>query len=130
MRRLLMLLAIACAACGAADPPAPAAREVSAASSSIIVAFTADHPMARAQALEAEGRHAEAVAAAQAALASDPQLAGLCFDRFTVGGAEIVLGPCAPITGAAREAFVRERAHALAALPDVAYAEPNLVAEP
>jgi hypothetical protein len=130
VRPLFALMVMACAACGPADRAASVANQAPRTASSIIVAFTGEHPLARAQILESEGRHAQAAAAAQAALASDPQLAGLCFDRFTLGGAEIVLRPCAPLTGAAGEHFVRERAHALAALPSIAYAEPNLVAEP
>jgi hypothetical protein len=130
VRSLFALIMMACAACGPADRTASAANQAPRTASSLIVAFTGEHPLARAQALETEGRHAEAAAAAQAALASDPQLADLCFDRFTLGGAEIVLRPCAPLAGAARAQFVRDRAHALAALPGIAYAEPNLVAEP
>ena len=126
LRALLASIVVACAACSDAATPA-AAHD---AAPGILAAFSGTHPLARAQALEAEGRHAEAVAAAQTALADDPQLADLCFDRFTLGGAEIVLTPCAPISGAARTQFVRERSLALAAMPDVVYAEPNLVAGP
>lgn len=66
----------------------------------------------------------------RAAISADPTLAELCFDRFTVGGAEIVLQPCAPMAGEEGNAFVAERARALALLPSVVYAEPNLAAEP
>lgn len=79
--------------------------------------------------MEAQGRHDEAVARALAAIAADPAIADLCFDRFTVGGAEIVFRPCAPMRGEASKAFVRARARELALLPDVVYAEPNLVTE-
>lgn len=129
MRALMFSIALACAACGPGQtrPPA-AALDEPATSASIIAAFTGAHPLARAQALEGEGRRADAEAAAREALAADPQLAGLCFERFTVGGAEIVLQPCAAMSAGKRERFVRERAQALSALPDVAYAEPNLIA--
>lgn len=127
-RALWAALAILCAACGQAEAPVPAAAQ-SAASPSIIAAFRKPHPLEEAQALEAQGRHDEAVARARAAIAADPAIADLCFDRFTVGGAEIVLRPCAQMPGEAGNVFVRERAQRLALLPDVAYAEPNLIAE-
>ena len=95
-----------------------------------IVAFAEGHPMARAQGLAAQGRVAEAERAAQAALRSDPQLAGLCFDRFTLGGAETVLHVCsdAPAAIVRRDADAwRER---FAAMSGVSYADVNAIAEP
>lgn len=128
LRPFLAIVTLACAACGEPPPPLPAAA-FDATSPSILVAFREPHPLARAQALEAQGRHGEAEALARTALAADPALADLCLDHFTVGGAEIVLTPCAPLTPLARNAFARERAQSLAAMPQVVYAEPNLVAE-
>lgn len=97
---------------------------------SFLVRFEGSGPMGRAQTMAGEGRDSEARRAAQAALARQAALRGLCFDRFTIGGAEMVLYICEPVPASSR---AQTSALWLARLRDistVAYAEPNAVAEP
>lgn len=89
----------------------------------ILVAFERSHPMNEAQRLFAAGRRDEARALAARLLAERRDLRGLCLARFTIGGAEIVVGAPNP-------AGVTEWTERLAAMDGVAYAEPNLVASP
>ena len=89
----------------------------------ILVAFEPGHPMNEAQRLFASGRRDEARALAARLLAERRDLRGLCFDRFTVGGAEIVVG--APDPGS-----VGAWTERLSAMDGVAYAEANLVVSP
>ena len=101
------------------DPPA-----------TFLVRFAEDHPLARAQALAAEGRENAAQRAAERGVRTDRELRGLCFDRFTAGGAEIVLKPCAPVAPEDREDFRQEWAEKLSAMPGVDYAEANVIVRP
>jgi hypothetical protein len=114
-------LTFAAAEAGAApnDPPA-----------TFLVRFEDAHPLARAQALAAEGRDAAAQRAAERGVRNDRNLRGLCFDRFTVGGAEIVLKPCAPVPPEERADFRQGWAERLSAMPGVAYAEANVIVRP
>jgi hypothetical protein len=128
----LILGLAALGACGRVDtaPPVQPKTETQAqpaaeAATSFIVRFRAPHPLLRAQELEAAGRCQEAQQLARQTIAARPELAGLCFDRFTVGGAEIVLGACAPVADAA--AFQQTWAQRFAAMEGVEYAEPNVI---
>jgi hypothetical protein len=94
---------------------------------SFVVRFRTPHPLARAQELEAAGRCDEARRLAQETISAQAELAGLCFDRFTLGGAEIVLASCTPVAAADAEAFQRTWVERLAAMDGVEYAEANLV---
>jgi hypothetical protein len=92
---------------------------------SFLVRFRGDGPIARAQALAQRGREMEAGAMVAAQVARQRALRGLCFDRFTVGAAEVVLRSCAPI---AAEERATVQARWLARLRDiraVAYADLN-----
>jgi hypothetical protein len=89
----------------------------------ILAAFERSHPMSEAQRLFAAGRRDEARALAARLLAERRDLRGLCFARFTLGGAEIVLGAPDPASAA-------QWAERLSAMDGVAYAETNLVASP
>jgi hypothetical protein len=81
--------------------------------------------MADAQALAAKGETVRAEAAARTALARSKQLDGLCFQRFTLGGAETVLTPCAPQSSPARE---QERwLKRLRGMNSVSYADADVV---
>jgi hypothetical protein len=85
-----------------------------------LVRFVADHPLGRAQTLRALAR---------TALRQERNLRGLCFERFTLGGAEIVLAPCAapaPHRLHAVQTFWMER---FAEMAGVEYAEPNRIAQ-
>ncbi|MBI1252124.1 MAG: hypothetical protein GC189_11695 [Alphaproteobacteria bacterium] len=117
-----------------ADPasaPGPATESTpSGASVSFIVRFEDSHPIGQAQALEAQGRHADAVNAAQRAVRRDRALRGLCFDRFTAGGFETVLASCDAVAPAQQADFARRWSARLSALDGVDYAEPNAIAQP
>lgn len=94
-----------------------------------LVRFVSDHPLGRAQTLHARRKPAEAERLARAALRQERDLRGLCFERFTLGGAEIVLAPCtapAPHRLRATQAFWMER---FADMAGVEYAEPNRIAQ-
>lgn len=93
---------------------------------SFVVRFDATHDLGRAQALAAQGRDAEARRRAEAALRSRADLRGLCFDRFTLGGAEIVLRPCAGAPSASQQTWLLR----LRGMPGVDYADANLQAQP
>lgn len=95
---------------------------------SFLVRFEQPHPLALAQEIAARGRVAEARRTAVATLNGQRNLRGLCFERFTLGGAEMVLTACAPVTNAA--SFEARWTRDLNAMAGVAYAEPNAVAQP
>jgi hypothetical protein len=109
----------------ATDAPAPATAPLS-----FIVRFDEGTPLARAQNLAASGRDVEARRAAENALRRDRAMRGLCFDRFTVGGAEIVLKPCQLIVASRQDAERQRLLDALRAAPGVTYAESNAILNP
>jgi hypothetical protein len=113
-------------------PPASAAPAQAGSDGAVtfIVRFASGHPLARAQDLEAQGRHAEAVQAANAGLRARRELRGLCYDRFTLGGAEVVLKLCAPVAAGERAEAQRRWSVRLAAMRGVEYAEPNVILQP
>lgn len=95
---------------------------------SFIVSFRPSHDLGRAQALHNAGRYDEAAQLVAATLRDDMALRGLCFERFTLGGAEIVLTVCAPSSSDESVATQRRWLEQLSAAPGVLYAERNLVA--
>lgn len=97
---------------------------------SFIVRFAPDHPLARAQNLAAEGRMADAEREAERVVRRRRDLRGLCFDRFTVGGAEIVLRACDGVPAGEQEAFQRLWSERLQAMSGVEYAEANVILQP
>jgi hypothetical protein len=96
---------------------------------SFIVRFQPSHPLAQAQSLAQRGKHNDAERAARSMIGSRPDLRGLCFDRFTLGG-EYVLRACDAVPAAQRAAFQRNWASRLSKMRGVEYAEPNYVAQP
>jgi hypothetical protein len=95
---------------------------------SYIVNFRPSHALGQAQILQNAGRYDEAEQLVVITLRDNIALRGLCFERFTVGGAEIVLNVCAP--DPFEDPLVtqdRWLAH-LGATMGVAYVERNLVA--
>lgn len=111
---------------GAETPPPPAATQ----DISFIVRFRGAGPLGRAQALAGEGRDADAQRAARSALANQRSLRGLCLDRFTLGGAEMVLRPCTALPAGEQAAFRDRWLPRLRAMPAIAYAEVNATATP
>jgi len=93
-----------------------------------IVRFDDRHPMARAQGLYLQGKRDEADAAARATLPSRPELAGLCFERFTLG-AELVLAHCARVARAQVQRTSDRWERKLRAVKGVQYVDPNVIAD-
>lgn len=103
-----------------AQSEGPSAGEVA-----FIVRFRGSGPLAQAQAQAARGREAQARRAARAALPRQRAFEGLCFDRYTVGGAETVLRACAPVPAAERAQFQQRWLSRLRAMRAVAYVDAN-----
>ena len=108
-----------------AEAPSPDASHVS-----LLVRFRGSGPLAQAQALAERGRESEAGRAAAAALSRQSAFRGLCFDRFTVGGAEMVLRSCVPVAAGDVAQTSAQWLARLRAMPAVVYAEPNATAAP
>jgi hypothetical protein len=115
----------------AQDPPASAQAEPGeAAPVAFIVRFRGAGPIARAQARAARGDAARAQREVELQLRRQTPFAGLCFDRFTVGGAEIVLRTCDPVPAAERAAVQARWLARLQAMRAVDYVDANAVATP
>lgn len=97
---------------------------------SYLVNFRPSHALGRAQALQSAGRYDEAELLAAGTLRDDASLRGLCFERFTVGGAEVVLKVCAPSPWEERSVTQDRWLEQLGLTPGVAYVERNLIAQP
>ncbi|MDX2276060.1 MAG: hypothetical protein NW206_11480 [Hyphomonadaceae bacterium] len=110
--------------------PAGAEAPPDAAPISILVRFRGTGPLAQAQGLAERGREAEARRAAAAALARQSAFQGLCFDRFTVGGAEMVLRTCAPVASVEQAEVMNQWLTRLRAMSVIVYAEPNAIIDP
>ncbi|MEJ0060244.1 MAG: hypothetical protein WDM79_11995 [Terricaulis sp.] len=109
----------------AVTPPSANAAPVS-----FVVRFGDHHPLAAAQRLAAEGEIDEARRSAERALTRQRSLRGLCFDRFTVGGAEIVLKSCEPLTEREAESFRRRWSERFQSMSGIDYAEANVILTP
>lgn len=96
---------------------------------SYIVNFRPWHALGRAQAMQSAGRYQEAELLVAVTLRDDPSLRGLCFERFTAGGAEIVLNVCAPSHWEERSVTQGRWLAQLGVTPGVAYVERNLVVQ-
>jgi hypothetical protein len=88
-----------------------------------VVRFAPNHALGRAQALEASGRCDEAARLARETIAASSELRGLCFDRFTLAGAETVLVSCAPVPRAQSGAYQRDWLARFRAMRGVEYAD-------
>lgn len=122
-----MAASLAVAAMG--PEPAPVAAQVAQAEPEqpvgFLVRFRGNGPIARAQALAVRGQLARAERQVQTQLARQSGLHGLCFDRFTVGAAEIVLRSCEHVAPAQRAAFQARWLSRLNAMNSVEYADAN-----
>jgi hypothetical protein len=131
-----VVAALALVACGQSDvPPAPAAladvaqTQPAAARMSFIVNFRSSHALGQAQSLHQAGQREEAARLAAVTLRDDQALRGLCFENFTLGGAEIVLKVCTPSPWEDGLVTQQRWLEQLGNTPGVAYVELNLVAE-
>jgi hypothetical protein len=111
-----------------ADVAAPAQVAPAPSAISFIVNFRPSHALGRAQSLQHAGRYDEAEQLVAVILRDDAAFWGLCFDRFTVGGDEIVLNVCAPSFWEEHLVTQRRWFEHLGGTPGVAYVERNLVA--
>lgn len=137
----IALLACAVVSCAprteAAQDPSPNGRltgEAAAesqrfqpAATSFVARFKADHPLGRAQSLDASGRRTEAEQLARDTLRDAPELSGLCFERFTLGGAELVMAVCAYTPMGQTGAVQVDWLDRFARMEGVEYAEPNAI---
>jgi hypothetical protein len=111
--------------------PAPVAHLVQAPAatpSSFLVRFRGGGPIARALAEAARGRTLQARSRIEAQLRRQSAFAGLCFDRFTAGAAEVVLRSCVPAGANERVALEAQWLGRLRAMRAVAYADVNATA--
>jgi hypothetical protein len=121
-------------ACAPVSPQAETVHVAEAAGERSEVSFLANfaptHALGRAQALQNAGRAAEAERLAADTLRSDAALRGLCFERFTLGGADVVLSVCASANTQQLSATRDYWLGRLGAQPGVIYVEPNAIAQP
>jgi hypothetical protein len=90
-----------------------------------IVRFRGTGPISRAQAQAARGEIAQAQRQVEVQLQRQRSFAGLCFDRFTVGGAEIVLRTCEAVAASERNAVQQSWGARLRAMRAVEYVDAN-----
>lgn len=93
-----------------------------------LVRFRGEGPIAAAQRSAQQGRTTQAQRVIEAQLARQAGLAGLCFDRFTVGATEVVLRTCDAIAASARAGVQQSWLARLQAMRAVAYVDANAVA--
>lgn len=111
-----------------AAPLADLAQAPAAAPSSFLVRFRGGGPIARAQADAAQGRTPQAQRRIEEQLLRQRAFAGLCFDRFTVGAAEVVLRTCEPVAVRDRDTLEAQWLRRLRAMRAVEYADVNATA--
>jgi hypothetical protein len=90
-----------------------------------IVKFRGSGPIARAQGLAARGELGAAQRQVEIQLGRQTAFSGLCFDRFTVGGAEIVLRTCDVVAARERSAVQQSWVARLRAMRAVEYVDVN-----
>lgn len=93
-----------------------------------LVRFRGTGPIARAQAQAARGQTTEAQRQIEIQLRRQRDFSGLCFERFTVGGAEVVLRTCAAIVASERAAVQQRWLTRLQAMRAVDYVDANATA--
>lgn len=114
----------------AAAQPGQQRLQAQTANVEFIVRFRGNGPIARAQALAARGAETLAVRRIEAQLQRQVGLRGLCFDRFTLGAAELVLRSCEPVLAEARAAYTARWLARLDAMRAVDYVDANVEASP
>jgi uncharacterized protein YfaQ (DUF2300 family) len=93
-----------------------------------LVRFRGEGPIARSQAQAIRGQTGAAQREIEAQLRRQSAFAGLCFDRFTLGAAEVVLRTCDAIAASERVAVQARWLQRLQAMRAVAYADANTTA--
>ena len=102
-----------------------AQAQTSASPVGFIVRFRGTGPIARAQAQAARGQMEQAQRQVAIQLQRQTSFSGLCFDRFTVGGAEIVLRTCESVAVSERSAVQQSWSTRLRAMRAVEYVDAN-----
>jgi hypothetical protein len=102
-----------------------AQAQTNAAPVGFIVRFRGAGPISRAQGQAARGQMAQAQRQVEIQLARQSAFAGLCFDRFTVGGAEIVLRTCEAVAANERASVQQSWGARLQAMRAVEYVDVN-----
>jgi hypothetical protein len=130
----LIAAALWIAALGPESAPAEATprvqvAQVQAAPASFLVRFRGSGPIARAQADAARGRMTQAQRRIVMELRRQRAFAGLCFERFTAGAAEVVLRTCNPVAARERARVESRWLSRLRGMRAVAYADVNATAE-
>ena len=92
---------------------------------SFLVRFRGAGPIARAQRAASQGETEAAQRQVEVQLGRQRDFAGLCFDRFTVGAAEVVLRTCEAIVPSERAAIQQEWLTRLRAMRAVEYVDAN-----
>lgn len=112
--------------------PAGAPSQVMAADAPVefIVRFRGGGPIARAQARAEQGDLQRAQREVERQLVRQRAFAGLCFERFTLGGAEIVLRACQAIAAEERASVQTRWAERLRGMRAVDYVDVNVAASP
>jgi len=90
-----------------------------------IVRFRGQGPIARAQAQAARGEVAPAQRQVEVQLQRQRAFSGLCFDRFTVGGAEMVLRTCEAVAASERASVQQRWGARLRAMRAIEYVDVN-----
>lgn len=115
-----------------AQAQTPAAVEIAQAGEAtplaFLVRFRGSGPIASAQASAARGRTEQAQRIIEAQLERQTWFDGLCFDRFTVGAAEVVLRTCEPVAAAERAALQARWVQRLRGMRAVEYVDANATA--
>ncbi len=102
-----------------------AQAQTSASPVGFIIRFRGTGPIARAQAQAARGQIEQAQRQVTIQLQRQTSFSGLCFDRFTVGGAEIVLRTCESVAASERSAVQQSWSTRLRAMRAVEYVDAN-----
>lgn len=110
-----------------AQPAAPVLAQATQAPAHVafLVRFRGGGPMAHAQRDAARGRTQQAQAIIEGQLRRQAPFNGLCFDRFTVGAAEVVLRSCEPVAADERIAYQTRWTARLDAMGSVEYVDSN-----
>jgi hypothetical protein len=108
--------------------PAAQMAQAQATPVSFIVRFRGSGPIARAQARAALGHTAGAQRQVEIQLQRQTAFNGLCFDRFTVGGAEMVLKTCDAVAASERASVQQRWGARLRAMRAVEYVDVNATA--
>jgi hypothetical protein len=90
-----------------------------------IVRFRGEGPIARAQGQAARGQTSQAQRQIETQLVRQTWFNGLCFDRFTVGGSEVVLRTCDAVAANDRAGVQQRWGARLQAMRAVEYVDVN-----